>query len=58
MNTMHIAICDNEKFYRDKIKKYLEKYINLYREISIADFDCGEDLIKAYDSEEEFDFIF
>ncbi|CAK7081165.1 MULTISPECIES: hypothetical protein [Tissierella] len=55
---MHIAICDNEKFYRDKIKKYLEKYINLYREISIADFDCGEDLIKAYDSEEEFDFIF
>jgi DNA-binding LytR/AlgR family response regulator len=55
---MRIAICDDEKFYRDKIKKYLEKYINLYPEISITEFDCGEDLIKAYDSEEEFDFIF
>ncbi|WMM25780.1 LytTR family DNA-binding domain-containing protein [Tissierella sp. MB52-C2] len=55
---MRIAICDDESFYREKIKKYLEKYINLYPEISITEFDCGEELLKTYDNEEKFDFLF
>lgn len=55
---MRIAICDDEKFYRDKIKGCLEEYITLYPEISIGEFSCGEDLIDAYDNGEEFDFLF
>lgn len=55
---MYIAICDDEKFYRDKIKNYLKGYIELYPEISITEFDCGEDLLKSYNNGERFDFLF
>ena len=55
---MRIAICDDEKFYRDKIKGYLEEYIILYPEITIAEFSCGEDLLDPYNNGEEFDFLF
>lgn len=55
---MRIAICDDEKIYRDKIKGYLEDYIKIYPEISIMEFGSGEDLIKVYDSNSTFDFLF
>lgn len=55
---MRIAICDDVKFYRDKIKGYLEEYKKIYPEINIMEFNSGEGLIKAYDNEETFDFLF
>lgn len=55
---MRIAICDDEKFYRDKVKENLDTYKKDYPEIEILEFNCGEDLISFYNIGEKFDFLF
>lgn len=55
---MKIAICDDEKFYRDEIIKNLERYKEDYPEMDILQFTCGEDLIASYNNGQNFDFLF
>ena len=55
---MRIAICDDEKFYREKVKENLDTYKKEYPEIEILEFNCGEDLIAFYNIGEKFDFLF
>lgn len=55
---MKIAICDDEKIYRDSIIEFLLPYMQVYTDIKTTEFCCGEDLIKAYENEDGFDVIF
>jgi len=49
---MKIAICDDEKIFRDKVLEYIKKYIDVY---DIYEYENGLELIEA---EEDFDIIF
>jgi DNA-binding LytR/AlgR family response regulator len=55
---MQIAICDDEKVFRDVIKAYLEPYKANNPEITETEFTCGEDLVAAYEKGTRFDLIF
>lgn len=45
---MEVAICDDEKIFRDKIKQMLIKYKTEKRIcIDIYEFECGEDLLAS-----------
>ena len=53
---MQIAVCDDERLFRDVIKDAVYAYSNMYRlEISIDDYDCGEDLLN---SAQKYDIVF
>ena len=53
---MRIAICDDEKFFRDELKKNLEDYANEYSiDFVYSEFSAGETLLL---SNIEFDLIF
>lgn len=44
---LQIAICDDEKFYRDKMKMYLESYLTDHNlEATIHLFLSGEDFLS------------
>lgn len=55
---MQIAICDDEKVFRDVIKEYLEPYRVNNPKITETEFNCGEDLVAAYENGTRFDLIF
>jgi len=55
---MRIAVCDDEKICRDEIIKNITPYKNSYSEMEITEFSCGENLIEAYESGNQFDIIF
>ena len=58
MVNLKIAICDDEKYYRDIILEYITSYF-IDKSIFVAtEFSCGEDLIKYYNKENKFDIIF
>lgn len=53
-----IAICDDEKIYRDKLRQVLEIQLELKgMEYKITTFDCGEDFILAL-GQTHYDIIF
>ena len=53
---MRVAICDDEKLFRDTIKVALYGYSNLHRmEVAIEEFSCGVDLLET---EHKFEIIF
>ena len=49
---MRIAICDDEKIFRDQIKKYI---LEVSSDSSIDEYTCGDDLAG---SESNYDIIF
>ena len=49
---MRIAICDDEKIFRDQIKKYI---LEVSSDSTIEEFTCGDDLA---DSDSNYDIIF
>ena len=52
---MKIAICDDEKFFREEVKRATYTYSNMHRlEIAIDEYTSGEDLLR---SEYEYDII-
>jgi len=52
---MRVAICDDEREFRDAAKDALHDYSNIRRlEISIDEFSCGEDFLE---SEHRYDFV-
>lgn len=55
---MKIAVCDDEKMFRDTISAYLKPFIENSPEITQTAFSCGEDLIAAYEQGNRFDLIF
>lgn len=53
---MRIAICDDEKFFRNELKAQLDKYSNKYGfDFAYTDFSAGDQLLA---SDIEFDLIF
>ncbi len=55
---MHVAICDDDQFYRYKIRESIEPYKSKYIELSIIEFDKGEDVIKYCKGGNTLDIIF
>lgn len=55
---MKIAICDDEKQLRSTILGLIEPHFASKSEYFISEFSCGEELIKYYESEKDFDIIF
>ena len=55
---MKIAICDDEKIFRDRIAEFLQPYQAKDPEITTSEFCCGEDLLAAYEAGESFDLIY
>lgn len=55
---MRIAVCDDEKVFRDVLLEYLKPYREDRPELSVTEFCSGEDLVAAYEREERFDLIF
>lgn len=56
---MLIAICDDEKFYREKIQKLLENYLkehDLSYEIQL--FSSGEEFLQESENKVKFDIVF
>jgi len=52
---MKIAVCDDEKYFRDDVKNAVYKYSNLNQlEVVVDEYDCGEELLKSAD---EYDMI-
>lgn len=54
---MKIAVCDDEKIFRDIITGYLQPYKANNPNMSETEFACGEDLVAAYERGERFDLI-
>lgn len=53
---MRIAICDDEKEYRELVRRYVDFYFTEHHiATEIVEFDCGE---KLLDSENVFDIAF
>ena len=55
---MKIAICDDEKHFREKLHRVLISYENLLPNTLILEFPSGEELIKHYNECFGFDIIF
>lgn len=53
-----IAICDDEKVYRDVILDYINSYESEANNLNIVQFECGEDIIEQYKNGQTFDLIF
>ncbi|AFS78960.1 sensory transduction protein LytT [Gottschalkia acidurici 9a] len=54
---MKVALCDDDKIFRDKIKNHLNTYIEEYPEIEMFEFCCGEDLLNSYNAEHKYDIL-
>lgn len=46
---MHVAVCDDEKVFREHLKQHLTEYsFQTNRDIKISEYDDGETLLEAY----------
>lgn len=54
---MKIAVCDDEKVFRDQIIEYIYDYFGKL-DTDVAEFEDGENLVNAYKNGESFDAIF
>lgn len=56
---MLIAICDDEKFYREKIQRLLENYLKEHDlSYEIQSFSSGEEFLKESENKVKFDIVF
>lgn len=56
---LQIAVCDDEPFYKNKIKELLEEYLNQRKLCySISLFDAGEELLAEKASAVKYDIAF
>ncbi len=55
---MRIAVCDDEKVFRDRIVELIKRNKEKGLEFTVREFCCGEDLISAYEKKEHFDILF
>lgn len=55
---MKIAICDDEKIFRERIIEYLKPYKENNSDITVYEFCTGEELLSAYADKQQFDILF
>lgn len=56
---LQIAICDDEKFYRDKLKQLLDAYLKIHQlDYTISLFLSGKDFLKQKENMVKYDIIF
>lgn len=56
---LRIAICDDEQFYREKIRMLLERYFEKSDlQYELAAFASGEDFLKACENRVKYDIVF
>lgn len=55
---MHVAICDDDQFYISKIHESIKPYKITYIDLSIVEFEKGEDVIAYCKSGNTIDIIF
>lgn len=56
---LQIAICDDDKFYQDKLKRLLEKYLADHQlSYAATFFSSGEDFLKQKENAVKYDIIF
>lgn len=48
-----IAICEDEKIHRDKLKEFLEKFLE-QKKYSVEEFESGEDFLERFESDENY----
>ena len=53
---MRVAICDDEIYQRETLKRFIKPYVQEYR-IEIFEFDSGERLAQSYDQNNTYDII-
>lgn len=56
MDKVRVAICDDDKSQRDKLKEFLKPYIEAYR-IETVEFESGESLAQYYDKNNTADIL-
>lgn len=54
-----IAICEDEKIYRDKLKEFLEKFLEQkkyleQRKYSVEEFENGENFLERFEKDERY----
>lgn len=54
---MNIAICDDDKVFREKIRTQLSE-VEFFKNSNYTFCETGEDLLKSFDSTQPFDFVF
>lgn len=53
---MLIAVCDDEKFYREKVQKLLEHYLSGHEiNYTIQLFSSGEEFLQENENKVKFD---
>lgn len=56
---MRIAVCDDEKFYREKITALLQKYLSGHQLDSVIDIFCsGEEFLSQSSNAVKYDIVF
>ena len=56
---MLIAVCDDEKFYREKVQKLLEHYLSGHEiNYTIQLFSSGEEFLQENENKVKFDIVF
>lgn len=56
---MRIAVCDDEKFYREKITALLQKYLSGHQLDSVIDIFCsGEEFLSQSSNAVKYDVVF
>ena len=56
---MLIAVCDDEKFYREKVQKLLENYLSGYKiNYTMQLFSSGEEFLQENENKVKFDIVF
>lgn len=56
---LQVAICDDEQFYRTKIKSLLEKYFHKHNlQYTIHSFLSGEEFLQQCENSVKFDIVF
>ncbi len=48
-----IAICEDEKIYRDKLKEFLEKFLE-QKKYSVEEFENGESFLEKFEKDESY----
>ena len=48
-----IAICEDEKIYRDKLKEFLEKFLE-QKKYNVEEFENGESFLEKFEKDESY----
>ena len=55
---LKVAICEDDDFFRDKLKQYLEKILeDITNNFEIITFNSGEDLVENYPEDIDIYFL-